>query len=332
MTTRCKFLSRTALGLSLLLMSSGTYAEQDKVLQFKSASKAAIKGQQHMVMLAATPKGRIVRLMVANTDPTGPYAPVADQLTLIQSLKPGDLLQLSWDTADNTNTLSAVARYTPKPGELTNNGYVFVKADVTDSKNPDSGMTVTLNKLGDVTTAVEPTEKDAAGQLRPTPLVSATVAALKPGDSVWVDLSTGPSPTIQVIMPYADPASATLAKFLTADVNGEKAPAVQLSSGNAPTEAVIPGKDVAGKWVVDTRIMAAAHRCKVGEQVLYRIQTDGTTTWLRDIAPVPAQPVAARQTPQNNGPTDANGLPRGRTVGGANAVPGVGGIGGLGGF
>jgi len=328
-----KSLPPAAMGLALLALTAGALGDQDKVLQFKSTSKAAMKGQQHLVMLAVTPKGRTVRLVVANTDPAGPYAPVADQLQLIQSLKPGDLIQMSWETDANVNTVGAIARYTPKPGELTLNGYLFVKAESKDPKDPDSAVLVTLNKLGELTVATESTQKDSAGKMQPDPLISATVTALKEGDPVWVELSSGPAPTIQAIMPYTDPATATIGKFAMADMNGEKAPSVELDNGNTAIVVVIPGKDVGGKWVPNVRLMAAAHRCKIGQQVLYRVQQDGATTWLRDIAPVPTQPtVAATPAPADSGPRDANGVPKGRTVGGTGMVPGVGGIGGLGGF
>jgi hypothetical protein len=58
--------------------------------------------------------------------------------------------------------------------------------------------------------------------------------------------------------------------------------------------------------------------------------------WLRAIEPVPPAPVAAGQagqgpqgTPDSGSNTDANGVPKGRTIGGG--TPGVGGI-GIGGF
>ena len=128
-------------------------ADQDKVLRFAGASKKQIKGQDHLVVLANLPHGRVTPLVVANSDPAGPFAPAADVAQLIASLKSGDLIQASWDTAGSVNTLSAITRYSPKPGELTPNGYIFMKAD---SKDPSSNLTVVLNKLGDITNATAP--------------------------------------------------------------------------------------------------------------------------------------------------------------------------------
>jgi hypothetical protein len=272
-----------------------------------------------------------VRLVIANSDPAGPYAPVADQAQLIQGLKPGDLIQASWDAVGTVNTVSALARYTPKPGELTPNGYVFVKSE---PKANSDDLSIVLNKLGDITNASVIAEKDAKGEAHREPAIDVTVGALKEGDSVWVDLATGPTPTIIAILPYSDPVSGKLVKIDTTDLDGQRVATVEIDAGGKPLSAVIPGKLVSGKWVASSRISLAAHRCKTGGTVFYRIQQDGATTWLRDIqSEAQANQPVARQGNQDNGSNvDANGVPKGRTIGGAGQVPGVGGGIGIGGF
>jgi hypothetical protein len=326
MTSWRKLIPRGIWGLTLLAFCAAALADQDKVLQFTSAGKKQIKGQDHLVVLANRPHGRVTRLVVAN-DPAGPFAPVADQAQLISSLKPGDLIQASWDTVGTVNTISAIARYTPKPGELTPNGYIFVKAQ---SKDQSSNLTVVLNKLGDVTNSIAPVEKDANGDTHRDPLIDTTVAALHEGDPVWVDLSTGSAPTLLAILPYADPTAGKLVKIDTTEVNGNRAPTVEIDANGVGVPAVIPGKLVNGKWIPNIRIASAAHRCKSGAAIFYRVQQDGTTIWLRDIQPQPGQPVAQQQgNPDNGSNVDANGIPKGRTIGGGNQIGGFGGIGGF---
>jgi hypothetical protein len=328
MMLRQQLVPRGIWGLTLLLCCAAALADQDKILQFTSAMKKPIKGQEHLILLANRPHGRVTRLVVANSDPAGPFAPVVDQAQLISSLKPGDLIEASWDSVGTLNTISAIARYTPRPGELTPNGYVFVKAE---SKDESSSLAVVLNKLGEVTNATAPAEKDAKGDTHRDPLIDATVAALHEGDSVWVDLPTGSPPTLLAILPYADPTAGKLVKIDTTEANGNRASTVEIDTNGAGISAVIPGKLVSGKWIPNIRIASAAHRCRPGEQIFYRVQQDGTTTWLRDIQPQPGQPVAQQQpnTPGTGSNVDANGVPKGRTIGGGNQIGGFGGIGGF---
>jgi hypothetical protein len=327
MTARSKLIPRALWGLTLLAFCTAALADQDKVLQFTSAIKKQIKGQDHLVVIANLQHGRVTRLVVANSDPAGPFAPAADVAQLISSLKSGDLIQASWDTAGSVNTLSAITRYTPKPGELTPNGYIFVKAQ---SKDQSSNLTVVLNKLGDITNATAPAGKDANGDAHRDPLIDATVATLHEGDPVWVDLSSNSSPTLLAILPYADPTAGKLVKIDTTEVNGNRVATVEIDANGVGVPAVIPGTLVNGKWIPNIRIASAAHRCKPGSGIFYRVQEDGTTTWLRDIQPQPGQPVAQQPTNPGNGSNiDANGVPKGRTIGGGNQIGGFGGIGGF---
>ncbi len=331
MSARSTFLPRLSLGLPLLMFCALTMGDQDKVLQFKSALKTQIKGKDHLVVLSNLPRGRTARLVVANADPAGPYAPVPDQAQLIQGLKPGDLIQASWDTAGTVNTISAIARYTPKPGELMPNGYIFVKAE---QKDKSDDLNIVLNKLGEITNATVAAEKDENGDVRHDAFIQTTLDSLHQGDSVWADLTTEASPTVIAMLPYTDPAAGKLVKIDTTDLNGQRVATVQIDAGGTAISAIIPGKLVKGKWVVNSRLIAAAHRCKPGAPILYRVQSDGSGTWLRDIQPQaqPNQPVARQGNQDNGSNVDANGVPKGRTIGGAGLVPGVGGGIGIGGF
>ena len=319
-----------AWGIVLLAMCAVAAGETDRVLQFKSAARIG----QHLVVLAYLPHGRVVRLLVANTDPKGPFDPVADQNQLITSLKAGDLVQASWDAADGVNTISAIAPYTPKPGELTPNGYVYVHSEPKADKSPD--LVVTLDKLGEITQWALPAAKDDSGQMVRDPGIDQTLGALHEGDSVWADISPGSSPTLAALLPYGEPQTGKLVKTEVLDVSGHRQPAVQIDQNGTVMEAEVPVAFKDGKWAVDLRIMSEVRRCKVGEAVLFRVQLVEADNWLRAIEPVPPAPVAAGQagqgpqgTPDSGSNTDANGVPKGRTIGGG--TPGVGGI-GIGGF
>lgn len=320
--------------LALTCMALGADTSENKVLQFKSAGKGYVKSEAHLIVLACLPHGRVTRLTVPNTDGGAKYDPVADQAQFIAALKPGDLIKASWTSADNVNTLSAIDHFTPKPGQMTPNGYLFLRVDAAPSGD---GKTLVLDKLGDLVQVPVPMKKDASGDSVVDPAIDTVLSALQPQDPVWVDLGPESHPTLMAILPYTDPQTAKLVKIENHQEGGETQITVDIAANGATISAVIPHVTVKDKTFPYPRLVSAARRCSAGSDVLYRIQRDGLTTVLRDIEPVPTQTANNNGGGNggngggngNNGNTDANGIPRGRTIGGG--TPGVGGI-GIGGF
>jgi len=317
--------------ISILLLSisfisaSPALAGDEQVLRFKSSARVRVAGQDHLAVIADAPRGgHQTRLLVANkTD--GRFDPVPEQADAIKGLHAGDLIQVTAETANGVSTLKSIATYSPKPGELSPGGYVFVAAQSDDAAHP----ALVVSKLGERTTFSLQTVKDVKGAAQVDPALESSLAKLTAGDSVWVDAAPA-TPTIAVtVLPWSEPQRVKLVKIEPAEVGGQKGMAVRVDGDGKTQVASIPGRLQGDKWVNDARLLAAARRFGPGDDVLVRIQADGDTLWLRDMQPVPQQAVThAAPHPGNTGNTDSNGLPRPRIPGGG--TPGVGGVGGFG--
>lgn len=294
-------------------------AADEQILRFKSSAKARVAGQDHLVVVADAPRGgHPARLVVANKT-EGHFDPIAEQADAIKALRAGDLIQVTAETANGVSTLRSVATYSPKPGEQSPGGYVFVQSKADDAAHP----AVIVSRLGERTTFALQTLKDDKGKAHLDPAIASSVEKLKAGDSVWVDAAPATPAVAIAILPWSEPQQVKLVKVEPAEVGGRKGMAVHLDVDGKPQVASIPGRSQGGKWVSDARLLAAARRSHPGAEVLVRTQADGDTLWLRDLQPVP-QPVVTHTTP-NRGNTDNNGLPRPRIPGGG--TPGVGGVG-----
>jgi hypothetical protein len=315
--------------ISILLLTvsfisaSPALAGDELILRFARSAKVRVAGQDHLVVIADAPRGgHTTRLVVANkTD--GRFDPIPEQADAIKGLHAGDLIQVTAETAKGVSTLQSISMYSPKPGELSPGGYVFVATKSDDAAHP----AVVMSKLGERTTFSLQTVKDDKGAALVDPALASSVDKLKAGDSVWVDAAPS-TPTVAVaVLPWSEPQRVKLVKIDPADVGGHKGMVVQLDADGKTQVAWVPGRLQGDKWVSDARLLASARRFRPGDDVLVRIQVDGDTLWLRDLQPVPQQPVVTHTAPQP-GNTDNNGLPRPRIPGGG--TPGVGGLGGFG--
>lgn len=310
--------------IGMLACAAPLRADDGMVVRFKNAAKLRVGGKDHLVVIADEPKGaHPVRLVVPNKDEAGKFDPVEDQAAIVQHLQSGDLLEAAWQTHEQVNLLSSIARYTPKPGELTPHGYLFEGTEPV--KDNPADLVVILRKLGLTTRATIPAPPDSSGHAQPDPAIATVIAKLTEGNSVWVALSDDKEPKLLVIMPYAEPQRGKLLKVEPIEIDGKKGMSVQIDFASTTLVALIPGSVENGDWKSDARLLASVRRCKPGNDVLFRVQDQDDKKWLREIDPVP-QPVAARPAPSRGGSnTDANGLPHPRIPGGG--TPGVGGVG-----
>jgi hypothetical protein len=307
------------------ISASPALAGDEQVLRFKSSAKVRVAGQDHLVVIADIPRGGHTTRLVVGNKTEGRFDPIPEQADAIKGLHAGDLIQVTAETANGVSALQSITTYSPKPGELSPGGYVFVATKSDDAAHP----AVVLSKLGERTNFALQTVKDDKGAAHVDPALASSVDLLKAGDSVWVDAAPGTPAVAIALLPWSEPQQVKLVKIEPAEVGGHKGMAVHLDGDGKAQVASIPGRLQGDKWVSDARLLAAARRSSPGTDVLVRIQIDGDTLWLRDLQPVP-QPVVTHTTPQP-GNTDNNGLPRPRIPGGG--TPGIGGVGpGLGGL
>jgi hypothetical protein len=183
------------------ISASPVLAGDEQVLRFARSAKVRVAGQDHLAVIADAPRGgHTTRLVVANkTD--GRFDPLPEQADAIKGLHAGDLIQVTAETAKGVSTLQSIAMYSPKPGELSPGGYVFVATKSDDAAHP----AVVMSKLGERTTFSLQTVKDDKGAALVDPALASSVDKLKAGDSVWVDAAPS-TPTVAVaVLPWSEP-------------------------------------------------------------------------------------------------------------------------------
>jgi hypothetical protein len=95
------------------------------------------------------------------------------------------------------------------------------------------------------------------------------------------------------------------------DVDGQKAPAVELERDGKSVTAVVAGKLQGKRWVPDPKVLAAAKKLKPDAEVVFRARDDDGKLWLKEIEPAPkaaeesargrgAHPTASRATAPGN--------------------------------
>ena len=335
-----RFTASVAIAMCWVALSGTGASAETRVLITRSSAKAIVSGQPHLVLVATSPRGQRVRLVVPNNDPKAGFNPLPDQLQLIQSLKPNDLVEAAWNTADGINVLDSISRYAPKPGETSANGYVFRSSQL----KPDSDdIEVRLDKLGESTTAILPGTKGKDGAVSHDALVTAVLAGLTDGDPIWADLGSGASPRLIALLPWSEPQKGKITRLVMPDSAGHRNAVVEIATANARITAGIPSKSDED-MTPNARLLAVAKAAGPGDTVLFRTQTDDATLWLRDLQLEPKTSVATDSHPQhapghssagsansgdggNSRPNDPPGLSGARrALPGGSSVPGVGSI------
>lgn len=307
--------------LTLFLAVEAAAAGEARIYKFTSARKLSVNGRDHLVILATPPSGgATVRLVVPNQE-RDRYSPAKQMADLANGMQPGGFLQAETKTENGAVTVVSLTGWTPRPGEETPHGYVYITSGGTDKPGE---MKIDLSKFGDPVHVIVPAGQDGQGAPAPNPLIQAEMKQIHEGDVVWADVTpNGKSLTISGILPWSDPQRGKMVRVGPADVDGQRGFAVEIATDAKPVTALIPMTQQKGKWITDQKLLAAAHRPARGTEVLFRTFDAGDKTWLLAIEPPPKQPTAAAAQHPNASPPPA-GIPV-RSVGGAGHVPGIGG-------
>ena len=309
-------------GLTLLAVAEAAAAGDARVYKFSSARKLGVNGRDHLVVLVTPPSGGAsVRLVVPNTD-ADRYSPKKEIADAVNGMQPGAYLQAETKKVDGALEIEKVNPWTPRPGEDTPHGYVYLNSGGTDKPGE---LKITFEKLGEVFNVTVPADKDDNGSPAPNPLVAAELKEIHEGDVVWADVApAGKTPTLSGIAPWSAPQQGKLERVGVADVDGQHGYAVEIATESRPVTALIPLRLQNGKHITDQKLLAAAHKPSNGSEVFFRTFDNGGQTWLLEIEPPPKQPVAQQQQHRNDTPPPPGTPPH--TVGGAGQVPGIGGI------
>ncbi len=238
------------------ISASAALAGDEQVLRFKSSARVRVAGQDHLVVIADAPRGGHPTRLVVGNKTEGRFDPISELADAIKGFNAGDLIQVTAETAKGVSTLQSIAMYSPKPGELSPGGYVFVATKSDDAAHP----AVVVSKLGERTTFALQTLKDDKGAAHVDPALASSVEKLKEGDSVWVDAAPGTPAVAVAVLPWSEPQRVTLVKIEPAEGGGHKGIAVRVERDGKAQVASIPGRLQGDKWVSDARLLAAARR------------------------------------------------------------------------
>src|SRR5258708_453560 len=121
------------LGWFLLAMPSSTPAGaagagDGPVYNSPPARRLGVSGRDHLVVIAEPPTGgHSVRLVVPNTTPDK-YAPTQEAADAIKGLQFGNLIQVQTHADGGAIIIDTIGAWSPRPGEDTPHGYVFIQA------------------------------------------------------------------------------------------------------------------------------------------------------------------------------------------------------------
>ncbi|HSU66435.1 MAG TPA: hypothetical protein VLJ39_06170, partial [Tepidisphaeraceae bacterium] len=253
--------------LILLASAEAAAAAEGHVYKFTSGRRLNVAGRDHLVVIAEPPSGgHSLRLVVANTD-ENKYSPPPEIADAIKGFRQGNLVQVQTTAEKDLIHLESVSGWSPRPGEETPHGYVYIQSGGTDKPGE---LHVTLSKYMEMVEFIVPPDKDAQGNPAPNPAIDSELKQVHEGDVVWADVLPGKPPALAAILPWADPQQGKLVRVGPADVDGQKGFAAEISTDSKPITALIPMKQQNGRWIPDPRIMTEAQKPTRGTDVLFR--------------------------------------------------------------
>jgi hypothetical protein len=269
-----------------------------QVVKFVAAKeKVPYQGKQVLV-IAVEPVagGRATELVVKNHDMNkAEYNPVVNTDNL-NALHKGDAIKIELDDSKPKPFVTYLKKYDLKPGEENPKTYVF-EITMEKGEGRQTYNAVVLSKFDQLTTCAVPQKKGKEGQPEPDPEIMSLVSKLNRGDLVEVEMREArPVPTLVHIDRFAPPRTGKFVKLGEEEVDGQKAPAVEIEREGKTVKALVAGKQVNKKWVPDGKVLAAARKLKPEAEVVYRAREDGDKVWLKEIEPAPKQQAEKKES------------------------------------
>lgn len=251
---------------------------------------------KNVMLLAVEPLegGRRVELIVPNRD-MGPrsdnkYDPVPQVADHLGGVKRGDTIKIEIEHNQPRPFVTYARPYKLKPGEEDPRAYVF---ENTFRKEEGGSMytAVVLSRFDEHTTVAVQQRRDKDGDMVSDGAVLELLQNLKAGELVEAEIrGGGPVPVLTALERYAAPQTGKFLKMSEQEVEGQKAPAVELERDGKPVTALVAGKLQGKRWVPDPRVLSTAKRLKPDAEVVFRVRDDDGKLWLKEITPAPKSP------------------------------------------
>jgi hypothetical protein len=183
--------------------------------------------------------------------------------------------------------------YKLKPGEADLNTYEFQNS-FRKEEGRSTYTAVVLSRYDEPLTVAVQQKKDKEGDMVSDPAILGLVQSLKTGELVEAEIKEGGrTPLLTSLERYAPQQKGKFLKLTEADVEGQKAPAVELEREGKPVTAIVQGKLQGKRWTPDSKVLAAVKKLKPDAEVFFRARPDQEKLWLKEIESVKAPADAA---------------------------------------
>jgi hypothetical protein len=217
------------------------------------------------------------------------YDPVPQAADTILDLKKGEVIKIELDDSKPRPLVRYAKRYKLKPGEDDPRTYVFENS-FPKSEGRTTYTAVVLSKYDEMKTVAVQQRRDKEGAGGADADVLGVVQKLKTGEVVEAeikDAGAGRPPVLTHIERYAPPQKGKFLKVTEAEVEGQKAPAVELERDGKTVSALVSGRMQGKRWVPDAKVLAAAKKLKADAEVVYRAREEDGKLYLKEIEPAP---------------------------------------------
>jgi hypothetical protein len=234
--------------------------------------------------------GRPVELVVPNRDMgarSDKFDPVPQVADVVRGLKKGDTIKIELDDSKPRPFVTYAKPYKLKPGEAEPNTYVFENT-FRKEEGRSTYTAVVLSRFDEQTTFAVQQRRDKDGDMASDVTILNLLQKLKTGELVEAEIKEGGrTPVLTSLERYAPPQQAKFVKMAEQEVEGQKAPAVELQRDGKPVTALVEGKMQGKRWVADAKVLSAAKRLKPDAEVVFRARDDDGKLWLKEIEPAP---------------------------------------------
>jgi hypothetical protein len=244
--------------------------------------------------------GRPIELVVANKDMKGDkYDPVPKVAETVRDLKRGDVIKIELDDTKPKPLVREATRYKLKPGETEPHTYVFENT-FRKEEGRSSYTAVVLSRFDEQITVAVQQKRDKDGDMASDLAILELLQKLKTDEVVEAEIKeTGRIPVLTSLQRYTPPQEGKFLKLTEQDVEGQKAPAVELERQGKPVTALVQGKMQGKRWVADAKVLGAVKRLKPDSAVVFRARDDGKL-WLKEIEPAKDATEASASASKDN--------------------------------
>ena len=259
---------------------------------------------KNVMLLAVEPLegGRQVELIVPNRDmgarSDNKFDPVPQVADSLGGVKRGDTIKIEVEHSQPKPFVTYAKPYKLKPGEEDPRAWVFENS-FRKEEGRSTYTAVVLSRFDEHKTVAVQQRRDKDGDMVSDGALLELLQNLKAGELVEAEIRDArPVPFLTSLERYAPPQTGKFLKMTEQEVEGQKAPAVELERDGKPVTAVVSGKLQGKRWVPDGKVVSAAKKLKPEAEVVFRVRDDGGKLWLKDITPAPK---AADETATSRG-------------------------------